>query len=81
MVHVTSLSLTVYLATLPFYRLALMVQEYGTTESVMIGYSSKYYEKNLSYRHLVSHKSHTNNPVGLVASGGGGEGAISIQTT
>jgi hypothetical protein len=70
MVHATSLSLTVYLAALPFYGLASMVQKYGSTEGVMTGYCSKYYEKNLSYRHLVSHKSHTNSPVGLVASGG-----------
>jgi hypothetical protein len=56
-----------------------MVQEYGSTEGIMKGYSSKYYEKNLSYRHLFSHKSHTNSPVGLVASRE--EGVISIQTT
>jgi hypothetical protein len=49
MVHVTSVSSAVYLATLPFYGLASMVQEYGSTESIMTGYSSKYYEKNESY--------------------------------
>ena len=70
-VHVTSHSSAVL-------RLASMVQEYGSTEGIMTGYSSKYYEKNLSYCHLVSHKSHTNSPVGLAASG---EGVISIQTT
>jgi hypothetical protein len=74
MVHVTSLSSAVYLATLPFYGLASTVQEYGSTEGIMTGYSSKYYEKNLSYRHLVSHKSHMNSPVELVASKGGGGG-------
>jgi hypothetical protein len=72
MVHVTSLSSAVYLATLPFYGLASMVQEYRSTEGIMTGNSSNYYEKNLSYRHLVSHKSHTNSSVGFVASRGGG---------
>jgi len=57
-----------------------MVQEYESTVGIMTGYSSTYYEINLSYCHLVSHKSHMNGPVGLVASGEG-EGVISIQTT
>ena len=72
MVHVTSLSSAGYLTKLPFYGLASMVHEYGSTDGIMAGYRSKYYEKNLSYRHLDSHKSHTNSPVGLVASGRGG---------
>jgi hypothetical protein len=83
MVHVTSLSSAVYLAMLPFYGLASMVQEYGSTEGIMTGNSSNYYEKTRPYLYLASHKPHTNSSVGLGAGGGGGEEeeVISIQTT